>query len=1346
MPTDKNNGLAFPAHFSKRKSTPLVKRDAAIKNHKGDYVFRQDNVKFPENWEPLSINVVTSKYFYGDVDADVNLTVQEGGREQGVDELINRVVSAITSYGVDHKYFNKKQAVIFEEELRHLCIEQYLAFNSPVWFNVGLNHMYGISDKSNKKVYAWDSKTDKIKLADPYERPQASACFIISVEDSIDDIWQLMAESARLFKYGSGVGADWSTLRSSKEKLSGGGQPSGPVSFMRVQDATGGTIKSGGKCLAPHQKVYTAEHGPIEVQELDEKEFTVLSYHPPAGRVMAKKAQAWKSGQKEVVRVTTDKGVFETSFDHPFLIAGSRENIKAQDLKEGMRLLKGSVYQHNSGYIDVWTAPGKKELLHRLVAQDVLKLDISNVSIHHKDQNKLNCSPNNLEKMDQSYHASLHGKELAEKGQHVFQSEEFKAAGYSVGVKNGMHKDSQFWQDEEKAKAYRKKKSQELKGRGSAKDMQVSATVKRYLNTGWEYLNEGHDISTEDKYRDIYFNKLGRKHWQNWERRQKGFVKHFGSYKGFLTELDKNNHKVLSVEPIGVMDVYSVEVYCDTPDDKSPESGHNFLAWSNSNENHVGTGVFLSNTRRAAIMQTLRSDHPDVEEFINAKSEEEKKAWALIEEGYDGSFNGPAYGSVDFQNVNQSVRADDKFMQAVIDGAQYDLLAKDGTVIETVWAQDLMRAIAEGTHICGDPGMQFDDIIQSWHTVPNTGRINSSNPCSEYLHLDNSACNLASLNLRKFQNEDGSIDIDSIVKAVRIVTTAMDILVDLAGYPSKEIARNSHDYRPLGVGFANLGALLMSKGLPYDSDLGRSYAGGIMSIINATAYCQSAELSKVKGPFNGFGTNAIEMLEVMRKHKDASKKLLADSIGPDGLPWDTELNTLLDDAVYMNELMLDNGSSYGFRNAQATVLAPTGTIAFMMGCDTTGIEPDLALIKYKLLAGEGEGMMKIINSTVEPALKNLGYEEYQIKEILQFIDENDTIEGAPGLRDVDLPVFDCAFKPENGERSIGYTGHIKMMAACQPFISGAISKTVNLPESASVEDIQDAYVLGWQLGLKAIAVYRENSKRSQPLSTSKDGNTRNTIKVDHEDLTAEIIDSALNLISKGLINNDLDEQAVINKLNLSRETKEVITSKPVRKRLPDERPSVTHKFSVAGHKGYMHVGLYPDTNMPGEIFITMSKQGSTMSGMLDAFATAVSVGLQYGVPIEDLCNKFKHTRFEPNGFTSNSEIRQATSIVDYLFNYIERKFVTDQVPTVYLPDLHKITMEPTFGDGEGSIEIPELSVPTPKFTSDEPVKLSITSTVQTQLDAPPCSNCGTITVRAGSCYSCPSCGSSTGCG
>ena len=1016
-------GLTIDRVFSTEGEHPFdscewERRDASITNPKDETIFEQKDVEFPKHFSQLATNIVASKYFYGDNDKG-NGSPQDGLREYSLKQLVDRVTRTITDWGKEQDYFaSEKDAETFYDELTWLCTNQHGAFNSPVWFNVGLGQQYGIRDTGDKKIFGWDFDKEDIVKVDPYMYPQASACFIVDVEDSIDGIWKTMGESARLFKFGSGVGADWSTLRSTKEKLSGGGIPSGPVSFMEVQDATGGTIKSGGK------------------------------------------------------------------------------------------------------------------------------------------------------------------------------------------------------------------------------------------------------------------------------------------------------------------------------------------------------------TRRAAIMQTLKCWHPDVMEFIGVKQREEKKAWALIEQGYDGSFNGPAYGSVAFQNVNQSLRVTDDFMQAADRGDTYGLrTVTTDEVVEEISAREVLDKVAEGTHVCGDPGLQFEDTIQKWHTCKNTDKINSSNPCSEYMFLDNSACNLASLNLRKYQNEDGSMDVERLRAAARIYITAQEILVDNAGYPAESIARNSHQFRPLGLGFANLGALLMSMGFPYDSDEGRAVAGAVQAIIHCEAYGRSAEIAANEeiGPFDGYAENEEPFLDVMRMHQAA-----VEDIDSTLCPED-----LLDGARESAARMVALGERHGYRNAQSTVIAPTGTIGFYMDCDTTGIEPDIALVKYKLLAGEGEGMMKIVNQSVPTALERLGYSDDEVKAIIEYIDDNDTIEGAPLLKDEHLPVFDCAFKPQNGDRSIHHMGHIRMMGAVQPFVSGAISKTVNMPEDATVEDIADAYLKSWELGTKAVAIYRENSKRSQPLSTSKDGNTQKSDK--EKEAEAAKAAAAADPSGDGAVTPEPEIQ-------------EKVVYKPTRKRLPDERPSLTHKFSIAGHEGYLTIGLYPESvknggaGRPGEIFITMAKQGSTLAGMMDAFATSISIALQYGVPLEDLCRKFSHMRFEPSGFTNNKQIPIAKSIMDYIFRYLSIKFLDQELSPDIATD-EEVTTDPKqaateasrrsgpaadtsqaelnfgeMGDGDLSTEdqdeligqtveaFMDVATQDTEPAQADAVKDTTSETFQNQSDSPPCPECGSITVRNGSCYMCPNCGSSTGCG
>ena len=666
-------------------------------------------------------------------------------------------------------------------------------------------------------------------------------------------------------------------------------------------------------------------------------------------------------------------------------------------------------------------------------------------------------------------------------------------------------------------------------------------------------------------------------------------------------------------------------------------------------------------TRRAAKMVILNIDHPDIVDFITCKEEEEKKAWALIAAGYDSSFNGQAYSSIFFQNSNNSVRVTDDFMMAVIEDKEWQTRAvTTGEVVDTYRARNLLKMIAKSAHLCGDPGIQYDTTVNDWHTCANTARINASNPCSEYMFLDDTACNLSSLNLMKFRKSNGELDVENFRHGVQVMIAAQEIIVDNASYPTSMISKNSVLFRPLGLGYANLGALLMSLGIPYDSEAGRAYASAITALMCGEAYHTSALIAADTGPFAEFPLNRDPMLRVIRKHRTATGK-----INPTYLPSD-----LYNAAQKSWNDALIQGERFGYKNSQVTVLAPTGTIGFMMDCDTTGVEPDIALVKYKKLVGGG--LLKIVNQTVPDALRRLKYSEAEINDIIKYIDENETIEGAPCLKEEHLPIFDCAFKPLNGVRSIHYMGHLKMMGAVQPFLSGAISKTVNMPEESTIEEVEQAYIEAWKLRLKALAIYRDGSKRSQPLNTS------------------------------------LEEE------------KQVEASRPVRRRLPDERKSITHKFSVAGHDGYLTVGMYDDGS-PGEIFVVMAKQGSVVSGLMDTVATSISLALQYGVPLKVLVDKFSHTRFEPSGFTNNPQIPIAKSIVDYIFRWLGQKFLPAE-------DQPQPEAETRTNVGQvATIEARERQV------------------FQTQADAPPCPDCGSIMVRNGACYKCLNCGGTSGC-
>jgi ribonucleoside-diphosphate reductase alpha chain len=910
-PAGRATGLFFERYFTDGQKSPFdvvewEKRTALIGNEKGVTIFRQEGVEVPKSWSQTATNIVTSKYFHGKPGSPE--------REGSVRQLIARVVNTIVRWGEEGGYFADAQSRdTFRDELTHLLVEQKMAFNSPVWFNVGVQ-----------------------------EKPQCSACFINSVKDTMESIMGLTRTEGMLFKWGSGTGTNFSSLRGSKETLSGGGIASGPVSFMKGFDAFAGVIKSGGK------------------------------------------------------------------------------------------------------------------------------------------------------------------------------------------------------------------------------------------------------------------------------------------------------------------------------------------------------------TRRAAKMVILNIDHPDIVEFIECKRKEERKAHVLIEQGYDSAIDGDAYSSIFFQNANHSVRVTDDFMRAAAEDKDWwTKNVIDGQPAEKLRARDLLFKISDSTWHCGDPGMQYDTTVNRWHTSKNTARINASNPCSEYMFLDDTACNLASLNLMKFVNSGGQFDVSAFKHAVDVTITAQEILVDNASYPTPQIAQNSHDFRPLGLGYANLGALLMSMALPYDSDEGRDVAGTVTALMCGEAYAQSSRVAEAMGPFPGYPVNREPMLDVIRMHRDAMRGIKREHVQPE----------LYSAAQESWDTALAHGEKFGFKNAQVTVLAPTGTIGFMMDCDTTGIEPDLALVKYKKLVGGG--LIKIVNNTVPEALLRLGYTPEQMSEIVSHIDQNGKIEGAPHLKPEHLPVFDCSLAPPGGGRSITWTGHVKMMAAAQPFLSGAISKTINMPEESTVEDVMDAYIESWKLGLKAVAIYRDNSKRSQPLSAA--GQKKDEKKP--------------------------EGAAVVEAMQ------QELFARAQREKMPAERASVTHKFSVGGHAGYITVGMYED-GRPGEIFIKMSKEGSTLSGVMDGLALTVSIGLQYGVPLKVYVDKLLNTRFEPSGITANPKIRFVSSVLDYIARWLGGRFISAD----YLK-LNGAAIPEVGASGAAAPVVAQAMASMPSLPASNPSSKPSNA----HEGAPTCSECGMLMVPNGACYKCENCGSTSGC-
>ena len=1345
------SGLTIPRVFSVEgrsafDSVEWEVRDAVIKNHGGKAIFEQKNVEFPVGWSQLATNVVASKYFYGEVERS-GVDPSEGGREHSLRQLVHRVTRTIADWGHEQGYFAAKDdAERFYDELTWLCVNQYGSFNSPVWFNVGLNHEYGITDSGSKTIQGWDARKKKAVPVDPYERPQASACFIISVEDSIDHIWQLMAESARLFKFGSGVGADWSALRSSRERLSGGGTPSGPVSFMRVQDSTGSTIKSGGKTrrAAIMQTLKCTHPDLMEFVEAKQEE----------------ERKAW---------ALIEQG-YDGSFNGPAYGSVAFQNVN-QSVRVNDQFMKA--------------AEAEETFPLRAVTDGRTIEEISAAGVLAKiSEGTWICGDPGLQ-----YEDTIQRWHTCKNSGPINSSNPCVTGDTMVATRNGLRRiDSMLGETPEvvglDSRVHRVTRVIETG---------VKPVYRLRTTCGYEVkLTADHRVWTENRgdvpaselTRDdvvrLVAPRFGQAHLHSDLAEYVGLmlgdgcisngiatltmnrveerliaaktatvVNRFDRHRGTVSATDRRTSVAVATSASAVVEVLeqfavldegsSSKRLCDASfvlDRESTSALLRGLFTADGTVANYGTKsqyVALDSTSEMLLHQVqllLLGFGIKSKLYRNRRLSDR----ALLPDGRGGIRE---YHVQQMHSLRLSRSSRVRFEQEIgfmPDSPKAAALAEINQSVSTY--RDRFVDRLDSIDLLGEePVYDLTEPVTD-HFVANGLAVHN---CSEYMFVDNSACNLASLNLRKFQDEHGRFDVLRYRAASRLFITAMEILVDNAGYPSAGIAENSHAFRPLGLGFANLGALLMSMGVPYDSAAGRAVAGALMAIEHCEAYARSAEIAanpKI-GTFDGYKANREPFLEVIRMHRDAVSEI--DPACP---------IYLLQAAQESADRMLNLGERFGYRNAQATVLAPTGTIAFMMDCDTTGIEPDIALVKYKLLAGKGDGIMKIVNRTVPEALEVLGYSEAQRTAILAYIETNDTIEEAPHLKEEHLPVFDCAFKPYKGIRSIHHNGHILMMAACQPFISGAISKTVNMPEDTTVDDIADAYLQGWKLGLKAVAIYRENSKRSQPLSTSQGGNTQ----------AAKVVEATS---GDGM---STPEPQIVERVveRIVERVVERVVHRAERKRLPDERPSITHKFSIAGHEGYLHIGLYPDTRMPGEIFITMAKEGSTISGLMDAFATSISIALQWQVPLEDLTNKFSHMRFEPSGFTNNRQIPIAKSIMDYIFRYLSLKFLGGARPydTEHHDHGHTIKASSPALDAE---QIDIFAAP------PQPVDALVGQTVeaflhdhgtqrvsaetsrhdsgfQNQEDAPPCSNCGSITVRAGSCYSCPNCGNTSGCG
>jgi len=1288
--------------------------DVILKDWKtGASLYDERNLEFPIQYSQAACDIIGSKYF-----KRANVP-NDRGKEYSMKQVAHRMVDFWRRSLLDEDILNEETSQIFYDEVCFIVLNQMIAPNSPQWFNTGLD-LYNTGEESDGHYY-FDEKEGKVVLSkDKYSRTQGSACFILSIEDKLlgdKSISRQYETETRLFKHGSGTGTNFSTLRAKGEKLTGGGTSSGVLSFLKGFDTNAGTIKSGGTCLAPYQKVYT-EKGAIAVKDLADsnEKFIVLSYDPPAKRYKAKWATAWLAGKKQVVRITTDKGQFDLSYDHPVLLS-SKESVKAGSLKVGQSIFNCAI-DDSDGYPRIGLKDGKKGKmrLHQMIANDLLGgYTEGKTVIHHKDKTKINNSPSNFEFLtNQDEHAKLHMDDEVEHFTHVFLNNKYDHSGSL----NGMHSDSDFWKDEDKVSKYKDKQSKILSESGRAASMQELASHQRMINLGYKLINRGIDISTFDKYveaREKNIAKVG-----SINKLTKAIVHHFGSYAGYLKQLSANNHRIQSIETIGDMNVYDVGVECPTLDDKTANSGHNFVIWTGEN-NYFGSGIVVFNSRRAAKMIELDVDHPEILDFIRWKAKEEQKVRDLGKMNYDIGFNGEAYETVSGQNGNNTIRISNDFMIKVDklkkSGKDSDHLLKgrkDDSVNKTIKVSELWNEFNRCSWECADPALQFSDIFNQWHTCPNGedgetwakhNSINSTNPCGEYAFLDDTSCNLASINLLRFyDNETKLFNVESYLQAILLGQLILEATINKGQFPTEDVARRTHLFRTTGLGIANLAGLLLVLGLPYDSDESRNLASSLMSICTGYSYFTSSLMAKEIGAFAKYEINKSYMLEVIRNHarvsgarEDKYERLTYKPIKLNH----SLLNTLgfkyLSDnvkTIWNNTIKL--GEEHGYRNSQTTVIAPTGTIAFAMDCEATSTEPFFAHIIYKKLASGGG--MSIVNPLIPLALRNLGYSEEDINIINDKITAQQ-IESCPQLKEEHLPIFDTANKCGSGTRYIQPMGHVKMMAALTPMVSGAISKTVNLPNNATVNDFEQVQLESWRLGVKGIALYRDNCKASQPLNSTDDTNS----ELKFEDMKyKDLVKIAYDLSSK--------------------------LERPVRNKPKGILDGHKHCAVIDGLKLQIKLFRYQDTNKICEIYVTADAEGTLAKGLLDSLSKQTSKMLQYNAPITDVIKSLKGQKYEPHGFvTEHPYIKYADSISDLLAKILE----------IETGDYSSCQIKP-----EGYVKTDHDII---EVISKSPNQIK-KSKEGTKVYGKSCSSCGSSHMRKnGTCFVCEDCGTTTGC-